>query len=613
MYYFLNKSIVNINFKFLGYYLFVMIVLHNTCTTYQLDLIMMIKSIATLYFLVLFNICFSQQTNLYPQDFFRSPLDIPLLLAGNFGELRNNHFHSGLDIKTQGVVGQNVRAVADGYVSRIKIMSIGYGKIIFITHANGYTSAYAHLQQFKGKIAEVIKKYQYDHETFEMDYYPPDTLLRVKKGDLIALSGNSGSSGGPHLHFEIRETVSEYAVNPLLFGFDIKDEVKPIIKSIAVFPLNDTSYVNDKTLIQTFKVTGSGGTYKLLENEVINAYGQIGVGINTYDQQTGTSNQNGVYSIVLFDNNDLIYKSELSSFSFNHSRAINSMLDYELYQRKKIRYLRSYIEPNNPLTIFKENKNRGIIQINANENKTINYMVADLNKNTAMVSFSINGKKPDVTNVASIKPKIDTVFKYNDDNVFEKPNIVVKFPKGVLYDDLHFQYQEKKPYSSFIAPLYQIHNGYTPLHSEIQVSIKVARISEELRKKAVVVNIDQNGTMYSRGGEWRNNFLTAKSKILGGFSVMIDTIAPIIKPINIFTNKTMTGNSSITCTMSDNLSGIKTYRGEIDGKWILMDYDGKSAKLTHVFDNLPTGNHTFKLEVTDFVDNKTILEIPFIR
>ena len=573
----------------------------------------MIKFFTLFIIQFLISIGFSQTLEQYPKDYFRSPLDIPLLLSGNFGELRNNHFHSGLDIKTQGVEGQKVYAVADGFVSRIRIMPIGYGKIIYITHPNGYTSAYAHLQQFKGELAKEVKRYQYANETFEMDYYPPDTLLKVKKGDVVALSGNSGSSGGPHLHFEIRETVSEYAVNPLLFGFDIKDDVKPVIKSISVFPLNDTSYVNNRNATQEFSIIGSNGNYQLSNNVIITAYGQIGVGINTYDQQSGASNQNGVYSIMLFDNNELIYKSELSMFSFNHSRALNSMLDYDIYLCKKTRFQRSCVAPNNPLTIFKEQKNNGTIAIANNETRTINYMVSDINKNIALLSFNILGKKPEAINIATIKAKVDTILKYSDDNILDKHNIMVSFPKGVLYNDLHLQYQEKSALKSSLTPVYQIHNGYTPIHDFIEVSIKAGRITEEQRKKVVMVNIDQNGAISSKGGEWRNNYLTAKSKVLGGFTIMLDTVVPIINPINIFANKTMTGNSSIICTISDNLSGIKTYRGEIDGKWILMDYDGKTAKLTHVFDNLPTGNHTFKLEVTDFVDNKTVLELPFIR
>lgn len=571
----------------------------------------MIRTLNFIFFLCLAIYGFSQQSTNYPKDYFRSPLDIPLLLSGNFGELRNNHFHSGLDIKTQGVEGKNVYAIADGYVSRIKIMPNGYGKIIYIDHPNGYTSTYAHLQQFKGKIAEEIKRYQYEKESFEIDYFPPDTLLKVKKGDIIALSGNSGSSGGPHLHFEIRETATEFAINPLLFGFDVKDNIAPGIKSISVFPLNDTSFVNNRNVTQEFTAVKSNGNYQILSS--ISAYGLIGIGINSYDQQSGASNQNGTYSVMLFDNNELIYKTELSSFHFNHNRAMNSFIDYELYHRKRKRYQRSYVEPNNPLTVYKEKKNNGALTLNNNETKNINLIVGDLNKNTSMMSFTIHGKKPELIETSTIRAKVDTILNCFIENIVDKHNIKVTFPKGVLYSDLHLQYQEKPALRNSLTPVYQIHNGYTPIHDVIEVSIKPGRITEEQRKKAVIVNIDQNGTIFSRGGEWRNNYLTAKSKILGGYTIMLDTVAPHINPVNIFANKNMSANWSITATISDNLSGIKTYRAEIDGKWILMDYDAKSAKLTHVFDNLPSGNHVFKLEVTDFVDNKKVIEIPFIR
>ncbi|HRN42644.1 MAG TPA: M23 family metallopeptidase [Vicingus sp.] len=571
----------------------------------------MIRTLILLLFLCSAFYGFSQQSTNYPKDYFRSPLDIPLLLSGNFGELRNNHFHSGLDIKTQGAEGKNVYAIADGYVSRIRVMPNGYGKIIYIDHPNGYTSTYAHLQQFKGKIAEEVKRYQYEKESFELDYFPPDTLLRVKKGEIIALSGNSGSSGGPHLHFEIRETATEFAINPMLFGFDIKDNIAPVIRSISVFPLNDTSFVNNRNVTQEFNAIKSNGNYQVLSS--ISAYGLIGVGINSYDQQSGASNQNGTYSVMLFENNELIYKTELSSFHFNHNRAMNSFIDYELYHRTKKRYQRSYIEPNNPLTVYKEHKNNGVISVKNGETKTMNFILGDLNKNTSLLSFTIHGKKPELIETATIRAKVDTILNCFIENIVDKHNIKVTFPKGVLYSDLHLQYQEKPALRNSLTPVYQIHNGYTPIHDVIEVSIKPGRITEEQRKKAVIVNIDQNGTYFSRGGEWRNNYLTAKSKILGGFTVMTDTIAPHINPVNIYPNKNMYANWSISVTISDNLSGIKTYRGEIDGKWILMDYDAKSAKLTHVFDNLPSGNHVFKLEVTDFVDNKKVVEIPFIR
>lgn len=555
----------------------------------------------------------SQCIDSIPKNYFRSPLGIPLYLAGNFGELRSNHFHSGLDMKTNGKEGYNIYAAADGFVSRIKISPWGYGKTIYIDHPNGFTTVYAHLKEFKGKIAEEIKKYQYENESWEIDWYPSDTLLPVKIGDVIALSGNTGGSGGPHLHFEVRETKSEHPVNPLLCGFDIKDDIKPIIKSIAVFPLTDSSLVNNKNVVQYFDVVNVNGNYQLKYGTNISAYGLVGIGIETIDKLNGVGNRNGIYSIELSTENKTIYKSEMREFSFDDSRALNSLIDYETYLRKKVRYQKSFIEPNNPLTIYSKEINKGMIEFNSRSSqKEFQYNVIDTYGNKSSLKFSINTiLSPKYS--PKLNPKIDTIFSFLDDNVFDDHNLIMHIPRCALYKDLDFEYQIKDTMFGAITPTYQLQNDYTPLHDYIDVSIKVGRLKEELREKAVMINIDRNGKYYSRGGEWRNNYLTAHSKNFGGFAVMIDTVAPTIKPYNIYNNKNMSNNSSIIVTIADNLSGIKSYRGEIDGKWILMEYEAKKAQLFHDFDNLPTGDHLFKIELIDGVGNKSVLEIPFIR
>lgn len=555
----------------------------------------------------------SQCIDSIPKNYFRSPLGIPLYLAGNFGELRSNHFHSGLDMKTNGQEGYNIYASADGFISRIKISPWGYGKTIYIDHPNGFTTVYAHLKEFKGKIADEIKKYQYQNESWEIDWYPADTLLQVKKGDVIALSGNTGGSGGPHLHFEVRETKSEHPVNPLLCGFDIKDDIKPIIKSIAVFPLSDSSLVNGKNTVQYFDVVDINGTYQLKYGSQISAFGKIGIGIETIDKLNGVSNRNGIYSIELSVDNETIYKSEMKEFSFDDSRALNSLIDYETYLRKKVRYQKSFIDPNNHLTIYSKEKNKGVIIFNTNsKQKNVKYLVTDTYGNSSSLEFDIQTITiPNYS--AKLKSKIDTVFSYLDDNVFNDRNLIMHIPRCALYTDLEFEYQIKDTMFGAITPVYQLHNDYTPLHDYIDVSIKVGRLKEELRSKAVMINIDRNGKYYSRGGEWRNNYLTTQSKNLGGFAVMIDTVPPTIKPYNIYNNKNMSNNSSLIVTIADNLSGIKSYRGEIDGKWILMEYEAKKAQLIHDFDNLSKGEHLFKIELDDGVGNKSVLEIPFIR
>ncbi len=553
--------------------------------------------------------CIAQDT--IPKNYFRSPLGIPLYLAGNFGELRSNHFHSGLDMKTQGKEGFNVYATADGVVSRIKVSPWGYGKTIYIDHLNGYTTVYAHLQNFKGQIATETKKYQYQKESWEIDWYPSDTLMKVKKGDIIALSGNTGGSGGPHLHFEIRETETEFPVNPLLFGFDIKDNIKPIIRSITLTPLNDTSYVNNKNTMQRFLVTGSDGAYRLKYNTPINAYGEIGFGIETIDKLNGYGNRNGIYTIELQQEQTTIYKSEMKKFSFDESRALNSLIDYEFYLKEKVRFQRSYIEPNNQLSIYKEQKNNGIVHFNKGDEISFKYIVKDTYQNTSRISFIINGNINKSALPKLIKQEYDTTFSYLDSNFFEQPNITVNIPKGALYKDLPLHFHTADTMLGAITPTYFVHNDYTPLHQPITVSIKVGRLSEYLRSKATIVHFDSRKRYYAKGGKWRNNFITAKSKNFGGFAVMIDTIAPKITPFNIIPNRNMTNYKTLEVKIADNLSGIKSYRATIDGKWVIMEYEAKKAKLFHTFDKLPKGKHEFKLEVTDGVGNVGTTTIPF--
>ncbi len=562
-------------------------------------------------------VCFTQVLSFaqdtIPKNYFRSPLGIPLFLAGNFGELRSNHFHSGLDMKTQGREGFNIYAAADGYISRIKISPWGYGKTIYIDHPNGYTTVYAHLQKFKNNVATATKTYQYEKESWEIDWYPADTLIKVKKGDIIALSGNTGGSGGPHLHFEIRETESEHPVNPLLFGFKIQDNIKPIIRSITLTPLNDTSYVNNKSRSQRFLVSGVDGNYKLKSATLINAYGQIGVAIETIDKLNGVGNRNGIYTIELQQEKETIFKSEMKKFSFDESRALNSLIDYQLYLKQKIRVQRSYIEPNNKLNIYIKHKNNGIVQFNKGENINFNYIVKDTYLNTSKLAFKVNGNINKKTIPATIKQEFDTTFSYQDSNYLDKQNIKISIPEHALYKDLPIHFHIADTMIGAITPTYFVHNDYTPLHKPITVSINVGRISEYLRSKATLVHFDRKKRYYARGGEWRNNYLVAKSKAFGGFAVMIDTIAPVITPINISKNKNMGTSREISVKIADNLSGIKSYRATIDGKWVIMEYEAKKAKLFYTFNNLSKGKHSFELTLTDGVGNTTKKTIPFIR
>jgi len=391
----------------------------------------------TLLILILSEIGYSQDT--LTKNYFRSPLDIPLYLAGDFGELRTNHFHTGVDIKTQGREGFNVYAVADGFVSRISISPWGYGNVIYIDHPNGYTSVYAHLKSFKGKIAEEIFKHQHELESWEIDWYPPDTLLKVKKGDLIALTGNTGGSRAPHMHFELRETKSEFATNPLLHCFNIKDNIAPVINGLEIIPLDNNSFVNNKNESLRFRIVGKNGNYHLKYDVPLKAYGKIGFAISGFDRLNEMPNQNAIYSIALYKNDTLIYKSIMKKIDFEQLKAINALIDYPTFIKTGKRYQRSYILPNNQLNVYDRSIGNGIVSLNKNEKAKLKYIVKDSYGNQSELSFEVVGFKDNNVMPGKIN-KPDAIFNYNDSNYFETTNVKVEIPKDALYENFNFNF-----------------------------------------------------------------------------------------------------------------------------------------------------------------------------
>ena len=287
--------------------------------------------------------------NNIPQDYFSNPMEIPLILSGNFGELRSNHFHSGLDIKTQQREGVPIYAPADGYINRIKVSHFGYGKALYITHPNGYSTVYAHLQRYAGVIQEYVKDKQYKKESYTLELFPEKEILPVKKGDLIAYSGNSGSSGGPHLHFEIRDPASR-PMNPLLFGINIPDTKKPLINTIFAYPLGKDAQVNNsQNPIKLRLILQKDGSYK---TENVTAFGRIGFGISTYDQQNGASNKNGVYQIRAINNGEEVFKVLFEKFSFDETRYLNRFIDYAYYKTNRSRVQKLFRQSNNPISLI---------------------------------------------------------------------------------------------------------------------------------------------------------------------------------------------------------------------------------------------------------------------
>lgn len=551
------------------------------------------------------------------EEGFRSPLDIQLYLAGNFGELRSNHFHTGIDIKTQGVEGKAVYAIEQGYISRIKISTGGYGKAIYIRHPNGYTSVYAHLKKGSKLIEEYIQKNQYQKESFEIEVFPAKNELFVKKGELIAYSGNTGSSGGPHLHFEIRETNTEEPVNPLLFGFEIKDNIDPIIKGIRIYALDNESYVSPYPGSAVgFPAEGSYGNYKLKNGQRIEAFGRVGLAIHTYDLLNGYPNKCGVYQIEMRVDSVLVFKTELEKLNFSNLRYINTYMDYPLYKEDKKYYHKQFVGENNKLKIYDDKINNGVLVMNDGKLHHVDYTIKDSYGNTSKIAFNISAlAQIPIPIKRNEKSKEAISFTVNGPNFLSDEEITLDLPPLALYDDMEFSYSKKPAITNTYGAVYKIGDQDVPLQKSFSLTFNNNPVPDSYQNKAIVVMVDEKGNLSSMGGKLEGGKMKIKSRSFGNYSLAVDTVAPKIKSVNIYPNKDLSSYNTFSLEISDELSGIKSYRGTIDGKWILMEYDAKTKVLSYRFDNdrINKGEHTFSLVVVDKKGNKSSYEADFIR
>ena len=553
----------------------------------------------------------AQTTNkVYPQNYFGVPMNIPLLLAGNFGELRSNHFHAGIDIKTQGVTGKNVVASAKGYVSRIKIQQGGYGKIVYIDHPNGYTTTYAHLNKFSKKIDGFVKKEQYHQESFFINYYPDSGLIPVIKGERIGFSGNTGGSGGPHLHFEIRDTKSEHALNALLFGLPIKDNIKPTIKGIRIYPLDANSTVNNRPDPVYFPAQKTGATYGLVTTPIVS--NKIGFGIETADYLNGSFNRCGVYNIKLLVDEKLIFEQQTEEVPFDESRYLNSHTDYE-FKKKKSKWIhKSYIEPNNKLSIYKTTDQNGVLTFKNSGIHKIKYVTTDAYGNSSTLNFNITS----TSNFNLLKKPIHKNFvkkmEYHLPNEYNADGFLIQLPDGALYNDIDFKYTASPHPKKRWSNVHKVHSDYTPIHKPAEIFIKCNFPSSIPSNKLLAIRKTSKGRIKTHIGEFAVGYYSFKTKYFGDFYIYHDTVPPRIIPLNISNGKNIATQSKFDFKISDNLAGIKNFNCYIDGKWVLMEYDYKKARITHYKHNvISKGKHELKLVVQDKIGNESLYKCSF--
>jgi murein DD-endopeptidase MepM/ murein hydrolase activator NlpD len=529
------------------------------------------------------------------------PVTVPPALSGGFGELRSNHFHSGIDFKTEQVVNKPIVSIEDGYISRISVASGGYGLALYVTHpSTGHTSVYAHLNSFSKEIADLVKEEQYNQESFNVNLYPGESTLPVKRGEQIALSGNTGSSGGPHLHFEIRDTRSEDPLDALEFLSPISDTQKPDLRGIAFYPTSGKGVVNGNINPTRLNISKDAKGNPLGLGRSINAWGRIGIGVKAYDRMNVQSNIYGVKHIRLYVDDMQIFSSTVNRYPFDKTRMLNSFVDFEDWKTTRSFFMKSFIEPGNTLPFYKS-VNNGYIDINEEKEYNLRYELEDHYGNILNYKFKVNG----VNQTIPPPTECDNFMTWNLNNSFINMGFTLSIPSGNLYSSFCFKY-DKTQNSKYFSDVHQINNNPIPLHNSADIWIKLNTDTLQNRKNYGVVRINNNGSESWMGGKYDGGGISFSIRELGDkYTVTADKVAPSITPLS---PENWVSQKRIRIRLNDNLSGISSFRGEINGKFVLFTHDSKSTIYTYHFDDerLTKGQEqTFTFTATDGAGNSS--------
>ena len=508
------------------------------------------------------------------------PLDREVVVTGNYGEIRPNHFHAGLDFSTDPSLNLPIKSVADGYVSRIKIGSGGYGRVLYITHANGYVSVYAHQKKYAQKIDEYIKKIQIEKKQNEIEVYPKANELLVKKDEIVGYTGNSGSSTGPHLHFEIREEKSEIPINPLLL-YDVKDDVKPELTHLAIYSMTDT---NNIKRISSIPVKYIGDKLSLPKYTQVLTENTFAIGFAGFDRANGNTNKNNIYEAKVLLDDKIIYHHQLNNISFDNGRYVNVFSEKE----GGVKFQKCFSPTCYDIAIYKSLINGGKILLNDTLPHKISLQINDEKGNKNALTFFVKTRNLKGYTVNTIK---HNVFCNQDVNI-KKEDVEVLIKSGTLSKHASVSVYINKLGKAFVG------NKDEDLLKAFTLCIKIPKAIPGKENKMVLIN-----ETHCMVGTYENGWLKAESKSFGIFSYGYDTVAPtIVLP----SSKKKASINSVRFKVADNLSGIADYHIYVNGVWQIAEYDAKSATISCNFSEATP--KTLKIEVIDRIGNKAVLE-----
>jgi Peptidase family M23 len=554
----------------------------------------------------LFFICtfaFSQ-TGQYPQGYFRWPVVAEPGIVANMGELRPNHWHMGLDIRTDQKQNISVLAAAKGYISKIKIEPFGFGRVIYINHPNGLTTLYGHLNDFFPALESYVKEQQYKQESWAIEIDVPQKLFPVDAGQFIAYSGNTGGSQGPHLHFEIRDTKTDKVLNPLLFGFPLYDQSNPSITKLAMYDRSRSVYEQTP---QFFSIKKTDSGYIIPKSPLIKkGLDKISFAIAAYDRMNGSSNEDGIYSAELFMDGIPITAFVMDNISYDETRYIMAMVDtrygfnsgFGLQQLSKL--------PGDKGPVYKKIPGDGLVHLSDTNIHAIRIKVTDAYQNFSELNFQV--QYIDSLKTETIYPTSQTVFTPTFVNVYEneKTGFEVYLDENVLYDTVRvsYNYSTILPYGS-LSYLHEFNDPDVPLHKAMTVRIKPLQPVAEYLKSKVVMKQSYKNRYEVKKVTWENSLAIASFRDFGNFQLFIDTTSPYINELGTGDTVDLSAASAIIFRPSDNFGEIKNFRAEIDSSWVRFTNDKGKSFIYRFDEDFEYGIHHLKVTAEDLIGNKT--------